>query len=543
MYLSGRYLTRYELAKNLRSDPRFRLQRPQQSVDLNFDTKVSDLTDTYTRLRLDSGENLIHNNIAGFLDEASLTIHPANFTLRAYWNQEAFTPGDLMRLGGDLDHPGTILPDHLAYGKGTAGGVFSADPAGVHLEAFFANVHNQDFENDPDLYDNTGEDRIGVRLSRRAGPFEFGVPLWARRWLIWMDVSTTGRPPLTDIPALTDHRSRTSDSSVSYEIEDHTYNLGLDARYHAGEQWLLGVQGIGIDRKQLFVTGDDYGPNKDNGAMDVPFLDRSQVRFQVEADWTPRDGLSGRLRHLWDTMSGGTGVERELLVSYQAQDVANKKVLYTIAASPAMAETDSTELTLDWRRGTRTLELWIRRASTQLDYAAVGRKVPADTTLGSHRRDGAYFAGRFGLGLPSDRYGHGEIEWGLSTIDQGVAGLRDRTLEAILRYDRDLSRNTGVIADLRWIRYHHEMAGQDDQDRDFFAPFVGIRYTPIRKLDLVAAWGVDPVDYSVAYGGRQLGRWWYRQRWLFDNPDATPLDAENQLAKARVITLRAQLQF
>lgn len=543
VYLSGRYLTRYELAKNLRSDPRFRLQRPTQSVDLDFDTKVSDLTDTYVRLRLDSNENLIQNNIAGFLDEARLTLHPANFTLRAFWNQEIYAPGDLMRMGGDLDHPGTILADHLEYGKGTAGGVFSADPAGVHVDAFFANVHNQDYYNDPDLFDNTGEDRVGVRLSRKTGPFEFGVPLWAERWLIWMDLGTLVGLPSTGIPALDEHRSRTGDTSNWYEIENHVYNLGLDARYRAGEQWLLGAQGIGVDRKQRFVTGDNYGQNAENGAMDVPFLDRTQVRFQVEADWTPRDGLSGRLRHLWDATSGGTGTEREMLISYQAQDVANKHVVYTITPSPAVADWDSTELSVDWRQGNRTLELWVRRASTELDYAAVGRKVPADTTLGSNRRDSAYFAGRFGLGLPADRYGHGEIEWGVTTIDQGVAGLRDRTFETILRYDRDLTRSTGVIADLRWIRYHHEQADQGDQDRDFFAPFVGIRYTPIRKLDLVAAWGIDPVDYSVAYGGRQLGRWWYRQNWLFENPTGTALDAEDQLAKARVITLRAQLQF
>jgi hypothetical protein len=72
---------------------------------------------------------------------------------------------------------------------------------------------------------------------------------------------------------------------------------------------------------------------------------------------------------------------------------------------------------------------------------------------------------------------------------------------------------------------------------------VGVRYTPIRNLELVTAWGVDPVDYSINYDGRQMGRWWYRQNWLFENPTATAMDAEDQLAKARVITLRAQLQF
>ena len=543
VYVGGRYLTRFEFAKNLRSDRRFRLQRPSQSVDLNFETKVSDLTDAFTRLRVDSDEAIIQNNIAAFLDEAALTVHPSNFTMTAYWNQEIFTGGDLMHMGGDIDLPGTILHDHLNYGKGTAGGHFIADPAGIHLETFFANVHNQDFYNDPDLFDNTGEDRVGARLSRRLGNLEIGLPLWAERWLIWMDFGTLIGQPSTGIPALDEHRAGTGDSSTWYEVENHVYNLGLDARYRAGEQWLLGAEGIAVDRKQQFVTGNQYGPNNTNGAMALPFLDRTQVRFQVEADWTPREGLAGNLRHLWDATSGGTGTERELAISYLAQDVANKQIQFAVAPSPAIATMDSTELTLDWRRDDRSLLLWIRRSSVEMDYAAVGRLAPADTMLGAHRRESAWFAGRAAWGLPSDPRGHAELEWALAKVDYGVAGLRDRTLEMILRYDRDLTRTTGVIADLRWIRYHREADGADDQDRDFFAPFLGLRYTPLRKLDLVAAWGVDPVDYSIAYGGRQTGRWWYRQNWLFENPTATALDAEDQLAKARVVTLRAQLQF
>jgi len=542
VYVGGRYLTRLEFAKNLRSDPRFRLQRPAQSVDLNFETKVSDLTDSYTRLRLDSGEAIIQNNIAAFLDEASLHVHPANFDLTAFWNREIFTGSDLMRMGGDLDHPGTILHDHLDYGKGTAGALFRADPAGVHLDAFFANAHNHDYYNDPNLFDNTGEDRIGVRLSRREGNLEIGLPLWAERWLIWMDFATLIGLPSTGIPVLDEHRANTGDSSDWYEIESHTYNAGLDVRYRAGEQWLLGVQGVAVDRKQQFVTGNRYGPNNTNGAMGLPFLDRTQARFQVEAEWTPRERLHGRLRHLWDATSGGTGAEREMAIFFDTQDLANKQIRYSILPSPAVATQDSTELTLDWADDDRSLLLWLRRSSLELDYAAVGRDVPADTTFGSHRRDSVWFAGRAALGAPAERRGHTELEWSLARVEHGVAGLADRTLELILRHDRDLTRSTGLIADLRWIVYHSEAAGEES-DRDFFAPFLGVRYTPIRKLDLVAAWGVDPVDFGIAYDGRQTGRWWHRQRWLFENPGASELDAEEHLAKARVVTLRAQLQF
>jgi hypothetical protein len=423
-------------------------------------------------------------------------------------------------------------------GKGSAGGQFTADPAGVHVDAFFANAHNHDFYNDPNLFDNTGEDRVGVRLSRSVGNFELGLPLWAERWLIRMDFGK-----LPGIPALDEHRANTNDTSTQYDVESHVYNFGLDARYRAGEQWLLGVQGVAVDRQQRIVAGEKVGQNNLWGPLEVPFLDRTQVRFQVEADWTPREGLDGRLRHLWDSTSGGTGIERELLIGYLPESTANKQIQATVALSPAVAAMDSTELTLNWRQDDRALTLWVRRSSLEMDYAAVGRTVPQDATSGSHRRDSAYFAGRAGLGLPSDPRGHVELEWGLTSVDRGVAGLRDRSLELILRYDRDLTRNTGLITDLRWIGYHSEADGSGDQDRDFFAPFVGVRYSPIRKLDLVAAWGVDPVDYSINYDGRQTGRWWYRQNWLFENTAATALDAEDHLARARVVTLRAQLQF
>ncbi len=73
--------------------------------------------------------------------------------------------------------------------------------------------------------------------------------------------------------------------------------------------------------------------------------------------------------------------------------------------------------------------------------------------------------------------------------------------------------------------------------------FAGFRYTPIKQLNLTLAYGVDPLDYSIAYTGRQTGRWWVRQNYLFDHPDASVLDAEQFLDKIQTITLRAQLLF
>ena len=170
MVMSGRYLNRFQLAKNIQDDPRYRLLRPSQSVDFNFNTQVNDLVDAYTRLRLDSNDNVILNNIAGNLDEASLSVHPDKFSIVSYWNREIFTSPDPMNLVGNIDHPATIGNDHLQLGKGTAGGLVEADPFGIHFEGFFANVHNYDYYNDPNLFDNTGGDRIWAEFSHHLGP-------------------------------------------------------------------------------------------------------------------------------------------------------------------------------------------------------------------------------------------------------------------------------------------------------------------------------------------------------------------------------------
>ncbi len=549
LYVGGRYLTRFEFVKNMpvaggdgtAVDPRMRLQRPSQTVDLNFDTQVSDLTDMFVRMRMDSDQNIIQNNVAGFLDEARLVVHPDNFTLRAFWNQEIYTGGDLLRSGGDIDLPGTILHDHLDAGKGAAGGLFSADPAGVHLEAYFANVHNQDYYNDPDLYDNVGEDRIGLRFSRRYGDLEVGVPFYAERSLVWLDFGTLVSQPSTGIPILDDHR-RSGDSSTWYEVDSHRYDAGLDLRYDLNERWRLGAQGMYVNRLQSIVTGNESGQNNTNGSLDLPFLDRDGLLLLGQAAWAPREGLDLRLQHIHEDLGGGSPDERMIEYVYLPQDQANKNIYFTLTGAPAEAVTDSTDLTVNWSRGDREAELWLRRTSVDLDYGAAGGASPLDSTLTAVTEERLYLAGRVAAGSTSGRLGRGELEFGWRSRDLGAASRKDDSLEMILRLDRDVTRNTGLIADLRWVRYHVEGDGYDD-DSDHFAPFVGMRYSPIRQLLVVLAYGVDPLDYSIDYNGRQTGRYLFRQQYLWDNPDATVQDAERHLAKARVITLRAQLTF
>jgi len=549
--IDGRYLTRFQYAKNVSVDvnnesavdPRYRLQRPTQSVDLNFSTEVSDMTSTFMRLRLDSDQNIIQNNIAAFLDEANVEITPENFNLKAYWNQEVFTGEDMLKLGGDIDLPGTILHDHLDFGKGSAGVLFVANPFGIRTRLFFANVHNFDYYNDPELYDNIGEDKISLRFSKNFGKFEIGTPLYVERALVWLDFGALVSLPSTGIPALDDHRANTGDTSTWYEVDNSIFNGGIDLSYHATKALTFGVEALYQEAEQAFVTGNESGQNNTNGALEIPFLKRDQLLLAGRIDLATGDRSQISLQHQSSRMNGGDPDQRLLSYSFLPQSTANKQVLFAIGDSPAVVDQDSTELNWQWQGDDRSASLWLRRASRDYDYSSVGQTAPDDALVDSFKAESYYLAGSLATGRTNDFLGHFEIEAGYNLADQGVAGLKHNQLEMIFRYDRDMSRNVGFIADLRFTTYHYEGDDLDSIDTDYFNPFVGMRYTPISQLELVLAYGIDPVDYSIDYAGRQLGRYNYRQNYLFDRPGATILEAENHLKDARVFTLRAQLLF
>ncbi len=549
MTMSGRYLTRFEMAKNIQQDPRYRLLRPSQSVDLNFNTQVNDLVNAYTRLRMDSNENVILNNITGNLDEASLFVHPDKFSIDAYWNREIFTSGDPMNLVGNIDYEATIGNDHLPLGKGTAGALVEADPFGVHFQGFFANVHNYDYYNDPKLFDNTGGDRIWVRFSRKLGNLELGTPIWLQRELIWMNFESIVGQPSTGIPALDDHLARTGDSSTWFETESHDYKYGLDATLplHDGTM-SLGAEVLYVDYLDRFVTGNQSGQNNVNGAIDVPFNERDAVMASLRWDYDPDVDTSVRLQHTYRDMDGATPEQRVLGLSFQDQATAENHIFFSIEDSPAQTTYNWTELEASSTSGDRDLKLYIYHRGLKEDFGSAGRTVPGDSTRTDHTIDTWYLSGMIGQGTPKSRFGHGELEFGLTFRDPDVRDQDYKSYEFIGRWQRSVSPSVNAIADVRYIKYDVNAVDPVNGelvtgDKGYWSPFVGLQYRPQRDLELVLGYGVDPVEFSIDYNGRQFGRWWYRQRYLFDHPGAGLLDAEQYLADARVFTLRAQMTF
>ncbi len=546
--VDGRYLTRFELAKNILGDSRYRLLRPSMSADLNFGVAVNDVADAAMRLRMDSNRNVILNNIVSEMDEAELHVHPGSFDVRAYWNREIFTSTDPLRLMGDIDLPGTIGHDHLDEGKGTAGAVFTARPFGLGFDGYFANVHNADYYNDPDLYDNLGTDRLFARLHHQVGPVTLGLPIAMERNLLWMNFEALVGQPSTGIPALDDYLEG-GDSSTWFETEQHDYKVGLDASLPLGsDAMVLSAQVMHTDQLGRFVTGNQTGQNNTNGGLDVPYFDREELLAGLRWDWRPDDGTSVRLQHTYTDQSGASADERVLGYAFVDMSVAENRVYFTVEDSPAQGTLNLTEIEAGRSSGDTDLKLYAWRSSLQQDYDAVGRTVPGEPARTDRTVTTWYLSGLAGAGDPREGFGHGELEFGMTLQDPDAAGEYYRSYEFIGRAERSISRHWSAVADVRWIDYAVDVANPSTGDvdalrEDFWAPFAGLKYQPLRTLELVVGYGVDPVEFSIDYQGRQLGRWWFRQQYLFDNPDKNLLDAEQYLADTRVFSLRAQLLF
>ncbi|MFO7653500.1 MAG: glycogen-binding domain-containing protein [Candidatus Krumholzibacteriia bacterium] len=546
---AGRYLTRFTFEKNILDDPRWRLQRPKQSVDLNFLVDVSPIVATYMRMRFDNDENIILNNVAGFLDEAQLEVRPDDFHLQAYWNMEIFTLDDPLNLLGDIDHPGTILDDHFDAGKGTAGVVIRAAPFGLDFTGYFADVYEADIYNDPDLYDKTGNDRFALRLSKQLGPLRIGVPAAIERGLWWLNFEDVVGQSSTGMPAFDDYLARTGDSSTWFEYEDRTLLAGVDLGLVWGESGRnrLAVEKLFGERRQRFATGNESAQNNTSGAIDVPVLERDLDLWFAQFHVDLHPPLRLRAEHTWSDSDGAGPDERELQIGFLPQAVANKQLTFAIAPATPETRLHYTDVTLDYARGENRLVFWVEHIDERRDYAPAGRTVPRDSTQAVQELETWIVSGLVGVGATGDPFGHAELEYKLRWSDLGVFTDRIRTEELILRWERDLTANVAAIADVRYLHYWDYLDEADgsfvETQRDFWAPFVGLRYRPEPNIEVVAAYGVDPLNFSIDYEGRHTGRWWFRQLYAFDHPEAGELEAEQALADARVITLRAQYRF
>lgn len=595
--LDGRYLGRYEMSRRKGLDPRFRLTRPQHSVDLNFHTEVSEVVDAYTRLRIDNERNINFSQNTAYFDEGAVDIAPGPFTLKGYWDMELLGLGDPLTSGGDVDFRGTLLDDHIAAGKGSSGLVLTGRPFGLDLDAFVANVHNGDWYNSLEIWDDTGRDVFAARLSREIGGVTVGVPLYAERDLVWMNEKYARRADGSAIAVFDEFQAANPApfNSDWFEWGHRDVRFGLDLtrelpRGRVQLEWLHNP----VD--QGWVTRNnadrDAGNNPINGSTDIQLMARTRNHFHGSLDWEADGGLGLNLEHTTTRETGATPDDAFGLVTARhfrgqvAEDEAGVPTAYNLItqhylaadqrwlagvtvppdlvlqATDADLDTDDriymtfvgappaftahyTELTLT-RAGDGHHELiWLQHDRANYDFATVGAVSPS-TGLAKADVTTWTLTGRFDYGRSSDPTGQWTLVGAWTDRDDEVLGRDGRTLEAILRFARDLSPRVQAIGDVRVKSYDMdglEPAGLTRWQDTFWSPYLGVRYLPHPKLDVVAAYGVDPLSFGIDYRGRNLGREFWRRQYIDENPGTSEFAAERALQDFRAFGLRANFIF
>ncbi|MBD3178687.1 MAG: hypothetical protein GF417_03295 [Candidatus Latescibacteria bacterium] len=558
VHFSGRFLLRSEASRGREymlmlaegtsdedevyvTEQRWRLQRPAAKIDMNFDIMISDIVHGYSRLRIDSEKDFLEpNNISAILDEAHIDITPGQFELRGYYSEEVLQSSDPSNYFGDIDLPGTIFDEHLKFGRGTSGITGNFSRFGLDFEGFFSNVHDYDIYNDPDIYDNTGTDLYYGRLARGFGSLTLGGNFFMKRNMWWLDFTEKiGSDPVnTGIPSLDQHITRNDDPSDWFELDDKTYNYGFDLSADLMEGKLNPrIEALGGEMSQRFVTGNSFGIDLGNAPIDVPIMDQDYMLYHAGITATMIENLYINAEHTRDQFSGADQEETLLNVAFRRQIAANKQLYYTLTPSPAALTHDYSEWYMEYGFKSGSLEgmdlkLWLQRHMYDYDN-------PGDV------KDQWHYNWSLSSGLSWELTSDLDIDIEQNYLSyEGSEALTGdgSEFEVIFRGNYSFSSKLAAFINVRTI-YMEYKKGTEEDDGTFTAPFIGFKYTPAARVSVLLAYGLDPLDFTIDYDGRRIGRYLFRNEYMYENPGSSMFDAEEALSDLQAVTLRAVFNF
>jgi hypothetical protein len=535
--LLGRYLSWTNVEKNVEGDPRWRIQRPIQNVDFNFTVTLSDIAQGYSRLRIDSNKNFLRpNDLSAYLDEAHIRIAPQQFSVTGYYNEELLWSDDPLHFVGDIDLPGTIFDDHLKAGKGTAGAIVKSDWRGFEIQGIGANVHDYDIYNNPDLFDNTGTDVYHGRIAHRLWLLKPGLDFFMERNIWWLDFTNVVgvTPANTGIPRLDRYLDRSKDPSTWFEFDDKSYYAGFDLSMPLfGDSLIPQVEYLRGKLNQGFITSNRSGIDLGNGPLDVPILERDQQIFHGRVKCLLFKNVPLFAAHTrYETLHPNAG-ESMLSPVFQSDATANKHIFFSVDSDPATTKYDYSEFSVEWSMKNLGAMLWLQRNMLEASYPT------AKTTRWIYN-----WSASPGLTWkPVSR-----LELALEGCYTRFEGSRDiaetgSSYEAITKGSYTIKKSLSAFVDMRIIRYKFENLSTGDDVNTFTNPWVGLAYKPMRKVSVVLAYGVDPLNFDIDYEGREIGRYNYRQQYLWENANASLIGAEQSLSDKRMVCLRAMFNF
>lgn len=576
--IDGWYRATYATVTEVDGDSKWRLSRPGHEFYFSVNPTVNDLVSGAAMLHMATG--------AGDMKEITADIYSGHiaftggpFEILGYYNEDRVRFDNTIEMVGDLDLPGTIPEEHIAFGRGTQGVVLDADPWGIDLEAVYANVYDYDYRNDPETFDNADTDLLAARLKRPVGPVVLGAT-----YVSWRDgwgIEWTGSNESAQIDSFL---STTSSASDSFGLARNDQWLGFDV------QWPETPGRVSVHSEYALYSFDnrwDYG-NKERGeattagGIDIPigdtqgWLSRTVLRaaplqlidVALTVDIGRIEGMSEGEEYVAFGASPWMGEfsvydELEMYPIRQYTEVRYDNSPMAVGVYGPLPQIGLNGLEVDLGFSLGIFDLGAEYDQKNYDIEMVGAMADTigfDSWAGSERR----IAGRMRVGIFAEKtwleFCGESMRYDDDHSDRALWTPYD-TIEAIARARVAVVDDVAVVADVRWITYRDVPSttsssgserATEREDETFFAPYVALSYSPRENIELRVGYGVDPTNYTdTAVQGRPDGRERWRDEYRWSHEFARDRDgirdgiiaAERALEDARTIGLMAVISF
>ncbi|MCX5801614.1 MAG: glycogen-binding domain-containing protein [Candidatus Eisenbacteria bacterium] len=561
--INGYFRATYPAQSDVAGDERLRLTRPEHEFNMDVNVKASDNVGGSVRIQFDTGTGTLQET-QGSIYSGHLNLLTSAFDIKGYYNEELLSFDEPLELLGHEDLRGTIREEHLDYGRGTQGAVFTAHGLGVEGTMMYTDVYDFDRFNNPSTYDDTGTDVMGARLTKelRSGLVRAGLS-WLRLQNGWWVDFVSGANGSADIDSF---KLATGSSSDWFELGTADQTLATDVRFMLPRKLRCTVEYAYWSWSAAWDVGNKErleGTSTANGSIDVPIGEDSGHRVKALLERDVNDNLKLSISHeiqRYKAMKAG-----DLYVDFRRAPFADPSVNtftgigsisgFSVAELPLLPErnNDITELDLGFVFKNLSGLIEVDRTRMERAYSvadSVSPTVPSTQTNERWRVAPGFslglLGGRLTLGLDYEYIQNnpeGQFFSSFSISDQLYASQCYDTRELIVSGKLELTQRVATVWDVRRMVYAANKGQEPSPEDSYVSPYVALVYAPSPSIELRLGYHVNPVYYKDApLEGRGNGRQIWRDAYMWEH-GVDVFAAERALSDVTMITLMGVINF
>jgi hypothetical protein len=575
--LTGWYRGTFATRKNVLGDVRWRFVRPRHEMYVSVNPTVGSNVKGSGTILIDSGVGDIREITADFYS-GWLDFQSSMFGVTGYFNEELISFDDPLHSVGHINLPGTIWKDDIDYGRGTQGLILDLPVGPTTSQAFYSNTYDKNIYDNPlrwwygadvngvvdfhsmDRYDNTGTGTLGVRTKLDLALATFGVTFKSERNNWWVGFEGDN---VTD-SYIDRYRERTGDYESSwFQAGTSRWELGGDVHVSPLTGVSLAAEGAATSYSNGWVGANrvrKQGAQLVDGSIDVPFGNEDGFRFKVAVK-ADKDDYGAAVSYEIDSFSG-MGPEDIYITAEQIpfEDVGSR--LWPYYGPPLLEDSTYVRTYTDVngvdefyiyefkplpdRRSDRALiDLWarIREIDCGIQFGILDSEwkdpVSSTTSANTFVRLLPYLKGK----LFGDRMSY-QLAY-LSTgnnLNGRMPSKFDRG-ELILKGDVGMTDDWSVYFNFRRASYDWTDDGKA-MSENFLNPHAALVWSPMPNVEIRLGWGVNPLYYvDTPIEGREIGRERWRTSYLWVNPHASLVTAEEEMENVRMVSLMGVISF